>query len=85
MLEINSVSHSVNNVDLEEKICEALSLTGTKVNPDDLDACHRMKKKDKLIIKFKNRKQRNDRIFNKKELKSKGRSSCTLVWSITVY
>ena len=38
----------------------------------DLDACHRMKKKDKVIIKFKNRKQRNDVIFKRKELKSKG-------------
>ena len=33
-------------------------LTGTKVMPDDLDACDRMKKKDKVIIKFKNRKQK---------------------------
>ena len=72
MLEINPVPHSINNVDLEEKVCEALSLTGTEVKPDDLDACHRMKKKDKVIIKFKNRKQRNDAIFKRKELKSKG-------------
>ena len=54
MLEINPVPHSINNVDL--------SLTGTKVKPDDLDSCHRMKKKDNVIIKFKNRKQRNDVI-----------------------
>ena len=66
-------------------MCEALSLTATKVNPDDLDTCHIMKKKEKVKIKFKNRKQRNDRIFNRKELKSKGWSSCTLVWSITIY
>ena len=72
MLEINPVPHSMNNVDLEEKVCESLSLTGTKVKPDDLDACHRMKKKDKAIIKFKNRKQRNDMIFKRKEMKSKG-------------
>ena len=70
MLEINPVSHSINNFDLEEKVCEVLSLTGSKVKPDDLDACHRMKKKDKVIIKFKNRKQRNDVIL--KELKTKG-------------
>ena len=72
MLVINPVPHSINNVDLEEKVCEALSLTGTKFKPDDLDACHRMKKKEKVIIKFKNRKQRNDVIFKRKELKSKG-------------
>ena len=48
------------------------SLSGTKVKPDDLDACHRMKKKDKVIIRFKNRKQRNDVIFKRKGLKTKG-------------
>ena len=72
MLEINPVPLSINNVDLEGKVCEALSLTGTKVKPDDLDACHRMKKKDKVIIRFKNRKQRNDVIFKRKGLKTKG-------------
>ena len=70
MMKINPVPHSINNVDLEEKVCEALPLTGTKVKQDDLDACHRMKKKDKVIIKFKKRKQRNDMIFKRKELKS---------------
>ena len=72
MLEINPIPHSINNVDCEEKVCEALSLTGTKVKPDDLDACHRMNTKDKVIIKFKNRKQRNSMISKRKELKSKG-------------
>ena len=47
-------------------------MTGTKDNPDDLDACQRMRNKDKVIIKFKNWKQRNDVIFQQKELKSKG-------------
>ena len=68
MLVINPVPHSIN---FEEKVFKALSLTGTKVKPEDLDVCHRMKKKDK-IIKFKNRKQRNEVIFKQKELKSKG-------------
>ena len=72
MLEINYVPHSIDNVEIEEKVCEALPLTGTKVKLDDLDACHRMKKKDKVIIKFKNRKQRNDVILKRKELSQKG-------------
>ena len=73
ILKINPVPYLINNADLEEKVCKALSLTGTKVKLDDLDACHRMKKKDKvIIIKFKNRKQRNDVIFKWKELNSKG-------------
>ena len=34
MLEVNPIPHSINNVDLEVKVCKALPLTGTKVNPD---------------------------------------------------
>ena len=30
MLEIDPVPHSINNVDLDEKVCETLSLIGTK-------------------------------------------------------
>ena len=72
MLETNPVPHSINNVDREENVCESLCLTSTKVKSENLDACHRMKKKDKVIIKFKKWKQRNDVIFKQKELKSKG-------------
>ena len=72
MLEINPVLYSINSVDLEERVCKALPLTGAKVNSDDLGACQRMKNKDKMIIKFKNKKQKNDIIFKQKELKSKG-------------
>ena len=85
MLEINLVPHSINNVDLEEKVCEALSLTGTKIKPDDLDACYRMKKKDKVIIKFKNRKQRDDVIFKRKELKSKGNDLVALQFGRSLF
>ena len=72
MLEINPVPYSINNIDLEENVCKVVSLTGTKVISDDLDAFHIEKTKDKVIIKSKNRKQRNDVIFKRKQLKSKG-------------
>ena len=71
-IEINPIPQSIPNTDLENKVCEALSLTGTTVTPDDLQACHRMKNKEKVIVKFKDRKQRNKVIFSRKELKSKG-------------
>ena len=32
MLELNPIPHSINNFDLEEKVCEALSFTGTKLS-----------------------------------------------------
>ena len=41
-LEINPV-HIADDI-LEQSVCEALSLTGTSVEPDDLQTCHRMRK-----------------------------------------
>ena len=72
-IEINPIPQSIPNTDLEIKVCQALSLTGTTVTPDDLQACHHMKNKEKVIVKFKDRKQRNKVIFSRKELKSKGK------------
>ena len=71
-IEINPVVQSIPFADLENKVCQALSLTGTTVTPDNLQACHRMRNKEKVIVKFKDRKQRNKVIFSRKELKSKG-------------
>ena len=71
-IEINPIPQSIPSADLENKVCQALSLTGATVTPDDLQACHRMKNKEKVIVKFKDRQQRNKVIFNRKELKSKG-------------
>ena len=41
-IEINPVPASISNEELE--VCKALSLTGHEVIPDDLQACHRLKK-----------------------------------------
>ena len=76
-IEINPIPQSIPNTDLENKVCQALSLTGTTVTPDDLQACHRMKNKEKVIVKFKDRKQRNKVIFSRKKLKSK-KSNCEI-------
>ena len=45
-IEINSIPQSIPNTDLENKACQALSLTGMTVTPDDLQACHHMKNKE---------------------------------------
>ena len=71
-IEINPILQSIPNTDLESKVCLVLSLTGTTVTPDDPQAFHRMKNKEKVIVKFKDRKERNKVIFSRKELKSKG-------------
>ena len=56
---------------LEQSVCQALSLKGTSVEPDDLQACHRMRKKDRVIIKFKCRKQKHHVLLNHKTLQNK--------------
>ena len=40
-----SSNNEVSNNELEGLVCKVLSLTGNEVYPDDLEACHRLKKK----------------------------------------
>ena len=65
-LEINPVPTSIDDNVLENSIYRALLLTGHQVKPDDLQACHCLKKKDTVIIKFKCRKQRGSILINRK-------------------
>ena len=44
-LGINPVPASVGDDVLESSVCITLSLTGHEVKPDDLQACHRLKKR----------------------------------------
>ena len=69
-LEINPVPSDIADDVLEQSVCQALSLTGISVEPDDLQACHRMRKKDRVIIKFKCRKQKHRVLLNRKALQN---------------
>ena len=70
-LEINPVPASISDDVLENSVCRALSLTGHEVKPDDLQPCHRLKKKDTVIVKFKCRKQKRSILINRKNLRNK--------------
>ena len=70
-LEINPVPATIGDDVLESSICRALSLTGHEVKLDDLQACHRLKKKDTVIVKFKCRKQKHSILINRKNLRNK--------------
>ena len=70
-LEINPVPCDITDDVLEQSVCQALSLTETSVKPDDLQVCHRMRKKDRVIIKFKCRKQKHRVLLNRKTLQNK--------------
>ena len=56
---------------LEQSVSQALSLTGIWVELDNLQPCHCMWKKDRVIIKFKRRKQKHCVLSNCKTLQNK--------------
>ena len=66
-LEINPVPSDIADDVLEQSVCQ----NGISAEPDDLQACHRMRKKDRVIIKFKCRKQKHRVLLNRKTLQNK--------------
>ena len=70
-VEVNPVPPSISDEELELNICKALSLTGHEVKPDDLQACHRLKKKESVIVKFKCKKLKRRVLVNRKNLRNK--------------
>ena len=70
-IEINSVPESLEGETLEENVCKALSRTGVNITPEQLHSCHHLKKRNRVIVKFKCRKQRQNVLFNQKNLKDK--------------
>ena len=56
---------------LEETLSTAISLTGHEVTLDNLHACHRLKNKERLILKFKDRKLKRSIQINRKGLQQK--------------
>ena len=71
-LEINPVPSAIQDNVLEKTVCQALSLTEINVSRDELHSCHRLNKKDRVIVKFKCRKHRQNVLYNRKNLQSKG-------------
>ena len=70
-VEVNPATPSISDEELEVNICEALSLTRHEVKPDDLQACHRLKKKESVIVKCKCRKLKRSVLINRKNLRNK--------------
>ena len=77
-IELNPVPADITEDVLEENICKALSLTGVNVVPNDLHACHRMKRTDRVIVEFKCRKQKNYIMYKCKNLGNKSQELSNL-------
>ena len=56
---------------LGQSVWQALLLTGVSVEPKILQACHRMRRKDRVIVKFKCRKQKHHVLSNCKTWQNK--------------
>ena len=80
-MEVNPVPPSISDEELELNICKALSLTAHEVKPDDLQACHCLKKKESVIVKFKCRKLKQRVVVNRKNLRNKSEDLCQLKFS----
>ena len=70
-VEVNPLPKWISDEQFEPNICKALSLIGHEVKPNDLQACHRLKKKEWLIVKFKFRKIKQKVLVNRKNLRNK--------------
>ena len=65
-LEVTPVLRDIGDNVLEETVCRAISPTGNEVTPDDIHACHRLKNKDRVVLKFKDRKLKRSIQVNRK-------------------
>ena len=80
-VEVNPVTSSISDEELEVNICKALSLTWHEVKLDKLQACHHLKKKESVIVKLKCRKLKQSVLVNRKDLQNKSEDLCQLWFS----
>ena len=70
-VEVNPIPPSISDEELELNICKTLFLTGHEVKPNYLQACHRLKKKESVIVKCKCRKLKQNVLVNRKNFRNK--------------
>ena len=54
--EFIGIPSTIRNHDLEDKMRNVCGEIGVNINESDIHACHRLKEKDRIIVKFVNRK-----------------------------
>ena len=70
ILEIIGIPNYIGNSILEETVSRVFKKIGVEYNERDAQVCHRLKEKERTIIKFVNRKDCLQTLRTKKELKS---------------
>ena len=69
-LEVVGIPSSVKIKDLKGKVCSFFNRVCISVNPDDIEACHRLYNDKKTIVKFSKCKLCQQFLREKKELKN---------------
>ena len=64
-IELNPVPAEIHEDVLKDSICKALSLTEVNVVPEDLQACHQMKRLNRVTVKFKCGKQKQPLMYKR--------------------
>ena len=80
-VELNRAPPWMSDEELELNICKSFSLTWHEVQLNDLQACHHLKKKELVIVKFKCRKLKQKVLVNRKNLRNKSKDLCQLKFS----
>ena len=68
--------------DVEESVYKALSLTRINLFPEDLHVSHSMNRSNRVIIKFKCRKQKQSLLHKRKNLGTKSHELTNLEFSL---
>ena len=84
-IEINPRSSDIANNVPDQSVCQVLSLTGISVKPEDLQACHHMRKTDGVTIKFKCRKQNHHVLSNRQTIQNKSINLTQKIFQEVIY
>ena len=69
-LEVVGIPSLIKIKDLEGKVCSVFNRIGVAINPDDIEACHRLHNDKETIVKFSRCKLWKQVLREKKELKN---------------
>ena len=69
--QLDRVPVKITDENLRDVVCSTLSLTGVGVKGAEIDKCHRLKRKDTVIVEFKFRDKRDPVLGSRKNLKNK--------------
>ena len=68
-IKVIGIASSIRDKDLEDKVRNIFGEIGVNVNERDIQACHRLREKDRTIVKFVNRRDCTNILRVKKDLK----------------